>query len=380
MFNKIAQYFLFFLFALYYAQDWLYETGSTLSQLCLVIIILISGIYMVKTFLLNDRKNLFFFAWTFFIFLNLIGFVFNPDFSEGPVRDAIKNTLGCMLPFYPFYYFARKGTLKTVHLIGFVLLILPIIIFRYFTNASQILIERSNSDKDLVNNLAYMFVSILPFVFLIKKRIISVLMMLLVVMFVIQGAKRGAIIASSIGLAMYFYYQIKTVEKQKRIVGYLSVILVIIILTAFAYITSMSNDFMLNRMTSILEGDTSNRTYIYTSVFNNWYKSDNIINLMFGYGIAGSLMVSGDLAHNDWLEVLSNFGLTGVFAYILLFYSAFKSSLTREWMLDKRILMFTILCMWFFITLVSMWYTSLDYYANSILFGYLLGNKNKSLE
>jgi hypothetical protein len=381
--NKLAREFLFILFVLYYAQDWLYTSGSLFSQICIIIIILISGVYMVKSLLLKDRKNMFFNAWTIFIILNLTGLIFKPDLSEGPVRDAIKNTLGCMLPFYPFYYFAKKEELKTIHLIRFALLILPIIIFRYFTNKSDVLLIQNPDNTDVVNNFSYMFVSILPYIFLIKKRrLIAVLLMLLIIMFVIQGAKRGAIIAASIGLLMYFYYQIKTIENKRRILGFISVIIVIMILSVFAYITSMSNDFMLNRMTSMVEGDTSNRSILYAMIFEKWYASDNILNLLFGYGLAGSLVLTDGwgLAHNDWLELLSNFGLTGIFTYIFLFYSAVKTSLTKEWMSDKRILMLTLVFMWFFITLVSMWYNALEYFANAILFGYLVGNKNLNLE
>ena len=381
-FNNIIRDSLFLLFAFYYAQDWLYTSGSFFSQACIVIIILISGVYLVKTLLLKDRKNLFFIAWTIFIILNLTGFIFKPDLSEGLIRDELKNTLGCMLPFYPFYYFARKGELKTMHLIRFALLILPIIIFQYYTNERHVLSTINLDNTDVVNNSAYMFVSILPFIFLIKKRrLIAMLLMLLIIMFVIQGAKRGALIAASIGLFMYFYYQIQTIERQHRILGFVGVIIIIMVLIVFAYKTFMSNTFMLNRMASMLEGDTSNRSIIYATIFKKWSTSNNILNLLFGYGLAGSVVLTGDsLAHNDWFELLSSFGLTGVFTYLFLFYSAVKTGLTEEWMSDKRILMLTLVFMWFFITLVSMWYTSLGYFANAILFGYLVGNKNLSLE
>lgn len=380
--TQLIRDFLFFLFALYFAQDWLYTSGSYLSQAFIVIIILISGIYFVKTLFLNDRKNLFFIAWTLFVILNIIGFILNPDLSEGPVRDTIKNILGCMLPFYPFYYFAKKDDLKAIHLIRFFLLILPVIIYRFFTNESNILLESYSDNPDVVNNLAYMFVSMLPFIFLIKKRrLISTFLMLIIIMFVIQGAKRGAIIAASIGLLMYFYYMIKTIEKNQRILGYFGAAIVILLLSAFAYRTSMSDEFMLNRMASILEGDSSDRNILYAAIFNSWYNSNNVLNLLFGYGLAGSLkLTGGGYAHNDWLELLSNFGLTGILAYIFLFYSAVKASLAKDWLLDKRILMFTMVMMWFFITLVSMWYNSLEYYTNAALFGYLMGTKSKSLE
>jgi len=380
--DKLIRDFLFFLFTLYYAQGLLYTSGSFVSQVCILIIILISMVYMVKTFLLKESNNKFFIVWTIFVILNLAGFIYNPDVSEGLVREVIKNTLGCMLPFYPFYYFARKDELKAKHLVWFSVLLLPLITWQYFIAESNFLSKSSTTGTEMVNNWSYMFVGIIPFIFLIrKKRLIATLMMILIVMFVIKGAKRGAIMAASVGMIMYFYYLLKTIDKQHKILGYISVFFVILILVGFVYLNSMSNSFMMSRMTSILEGDTSNRNLIYTSILKNWYSSDNILNFLFGYGLAGSVGLSGGhLAHNDWLELLSNFGIIGVSVYAFLFYSAFKTSLTPEWMLDKKILMLTIVLMWFSVALVSMWYISLENFTNAILLGYLSGHKGVSLE
>ena len=79
----------------------------------------------------------------------------------------------------------------------------------------------------------------------------------------------------------------------------------------------MSEEFMIKRMASILEGNTSGRDVIYGTIFTKWYSSTNIWNLLFGFGFAGSLEITGgSYAHNDWLELLSNFGLTGIIAYL----------------------------------------------------------------
>lgn len=379
--HRIVREFLFIVFALYFAQDWLYTSGSLLSQLCIVIIILISGVYLMKTLFMNDRKNLFFIAWTLFIILNLTRFIFQFDLSAGPARDAIKNTLGCMLPFYPFYYFTRKGELKEKQLIRFALLILPVFIFRFLVNQRTYMTTFDRDANEVVNNLAYAFTGLIPYVFLIKnKRLPSGAFMLVILLFVIQGSKRGAIIAASIGLILYFYYQIIISEKRYRITNYVSAFIIIILLSTFAYRTVISNEFVLDRMTSMMQGGTSNRTYLYTIIFRNWYAGNNLLNLLFGYGLAGSIVLTGGgLAHNDWLEILSNFGLIGIFSYIFLFYSAVKTALAKEWLLDKKIVMLTMVSMWFFITLISMWYTSLDYFTNAILFGYLMGNFSRNL-
>lgn len=380
--KQLPRDFLFFLFALYSAQGWLYPTGSIFSKACIVLIIFISGVYLIRTLLVNEKKSLFYIAWTLLIILNIIGFIFNPDLSEGPNRDMFKQILGCMLPFYPFYYFAEKGELKANNLIWFFIVLIPILIINFYSNNSVMVLERGSDNQNVVNNRAYSFVSLIPFVFLIKKRkILSGALMAIFIMFIIQGAKRGAIIAGAIGLIMYFFYQIKTVEKHNWILNYLITFTVIIGLAAFAYKTSQGNVFMINRMTSILEGSTSGRDVLYGTIFTEWFNSNNIWNLLFGFGFAGSLEITGgNFAHNDWFELLSNFGLTGILAYLFLFYAAVKSIMNHDLMTDKRYLLLTIIIIWFFITLVSMWYTSLGGFKQAILFGYLLGSKSRSLE
>lgn len=371
---------LFLLFVLYYLLNLVRSEGSMYSQFFIVAIVLISGIYFLKTLINKDNWGLFFSAWTFFVLLNIIGFIFSSDLSERQSLDMFKNISVCMLSFYPFYYFAKKGDLKTNHLLRFFFVLLPIIILEFYSTGAMLLYERDI--ENVVNNRAYLFVSVMPFVFLIKnKKLISGALMIIIMLLIIQGAKRGAIIAGSIGLLVYFYYLLKTIEKSNKYLGYLGVVLTLIALIFFSYKTYLNNEFVLGRMTSVLEGDTSNRYYLYLTIFDKWFYSTNIWNLLFGFGFGGSLEITmGGFAHSDWLELLASFGITGILAYLFLFYAAFKVNIHNKWMIDKKILMLTITIIWFFVSLISMVYTTLYYFTFSILFGYLIGNENKSLD
>jgi len=379
--NKILRDLLFALIAVYFAQGWLYTEGSFISRSCVVGLIILSFFYLIKTSLISGKNSPFYNAWTIFLILNIVGFLFTSDLNKSTTYNMFKNILIFMLPFYPLYYFSYKGDLKSIHLTRFFLILIPIVIMLFYTNRSNILLERTTANPNIVNNIAYSFVSLLPFVFLIKNRIISMSFMILIIFFIISGVKRGAIIAGSIGLVFYFYYLIKKIENRNKIIGFLSVIIIISSVTAFAYKTSLSNEFMINRMVSILEGNTSGRLGIYDSIFNEWYNSDNILNLVFGFGFAASVDITdGNYAHNDWLELLSNYGILGICIYAFLFYTALKLCFKKEWHFDKRILMVTITLIWFFTSLISMRYTSLSGIFQSILLGYLVGNESKELE
>lgn len=380
-FTGFLREFLFLIFALYLSQGLIYPSGSFFSQICLALILLISGVYFVKSLLLPGKTSMFFIAWTIFLLVNILGFLITADFSLDNHNQMFKAILGCMLPFYPFYYFANKDELKAPQLVRFFLVMLLIIIFQFFRLRNMILLDRYSDNLDVVNNESYDFVNLIPFVFLIKKKkIISGVLMGLLLFFIIQGSKRGAIIAGVLGLLGYFYYLLKTIEKKNRIRGYIVAIIVLFGISAFGLKIYLSNEFLIDRMTSLSEGNTSGRNFIYETIFNAWYNSESVWNYLTGFGFASSLKITGDsYAHSDWLELLSNFGLIGIGAYMLLFYSATKQCLNKYWMEDKRTLMLTITMIWFSTSLISMWYMSIANFTQAILLGYLAGNKEKSL-
>ncbi|WP_085537631.1 O-antigen ligase family protein [Massilibacteroides vaginae] len=363
---------LFLLFPIYYLQGVVYPKGSTISQLCLFLILLICSWLFVKTLLLKERKPLFYKAWTALLLLNIVGFIFTANYSDPMHLGAFKEILGCLLPFYAFYYFSKKGCLESKHLITFFLIILPVTILFYFANRYQILLNRS-MDGDLVNNVAYSFVRLIPFVFLIKeKKLLSLLSFMLLFIFIIAGAKRGAFIAGGIYFLLYFYYQLKTIDKRQRNYYYFLIIIVLSAFLYYVYSTVVSNEFFMDRLVSMAEGDSSGRDWIYQSIWNEWYKSESYLNILLGYGFASSLgMTGGFFAHNDWLELLSSFGLIGVAVYLFLFYAVFKTIRNKQLALDKRYLLFSITIVWLFISFFSMWYTTMGSYTQAILLAYL---------
>jgi len=379
--TSLIRDFLFSLYVIYFAQGSLYPSGSIISKTCIGTIIFISGIYFIKTLLIKNKRDLFYNSWTLFILLNIIGFIFNPELSDWQNRNMIKHILGCMLSFYPFYYFAKNGELKAKHLVLLLVAMIPVLILAFFTQERNILMARDTENTNVVNNVAYSFVNLLPYVFLIKnKKMISGALMILILSFIINGAKRGAIIAGLIGTLLYFYYLIRTIEKRNLIFGYFAVIIIILGLGVYVFRTSLTNQYMVNRMASMIEGNTSGRNEIYETLFFNWYHSDNIINLIFGFGFGSSLDIAGIKAHSDWLELLTSFGLIGILLYLFIFYAAARNIWTRNWMADKRILLLCVVMIWFFVSMISMMYNSFDGFLFAILFAYLLGNKEEAIE
>src|SRR5690606_4527350 len=145
----------------------------------------------------------------------------------------------------------------------------------------------------------------------------------------------------------------------------------------------MSNEYLLQRLEKIdfSTGDgAGSRNYIYGSILDAWLTTENFLNLLFGFGFAGSLkLTNGMFAHNDWLELLSNFGLLGITIYLSLFVSLFLYIKYRMTGLNK-IILFCIMSLWLISTLFSMNYISGSSYFQTIIIAYLVGNNEMCIK
>lgn len=67
--------------------------------------------------------------------------------------------------------------------------------------------------------------------------------MMILMFFIIQGGKRGALIAGTIGLLFFIYYSLKTVEKKYRYRSFIFVFIGVFGLSYFVYNVFQNNDF-----------------------------------------------------------------------------------------------------------------------------------------
>lgn len=376
--NEQIRNFLFILIALYYSQGALFTQGTIVTQIALLLILGISSLYLLKVYTLPRRAPIVN-AWSALLLLNVLGYLLTGDLKQH--INYLKAILVVLLPFYSFYYFAVKNMLKRKHFILFFIVMLAISILQFYYTRKIVLESRLHTGVDMVNNSAYLFVGLIPFVFLFKNRILSILSMGILLFYIVLGAKRGALIVGGIGTLLFAYYQIRTVPQRMKSRVYPIVTLGLGTLIWFVYRMYAQNDFVMKRMGGMFEGQSSGRDVIYSNILNAWYNSDNLLNYIFGFGFYASTKLSGTghAAHNDWLELLANFGLLGVSVYLFLFYCGFKSALTPGWSKDKKLLMFSMMTIWFVTTLFSMGFNSASFTGMFLLIAYLTGSKHKDI-
>lgn len=365
------------LLLIYFAQGSLYESGSIISQIILFVIILFGSFSFLKCISHGLLKHRFVIAWTLLVILNIFGYIFSADFDNSVHFSNFKNILFTSLTFYSIYYFTSQNKINDKTMFIFSMLMLPLAILQFYYYEKQQFLE-FNQEKT-VNNISYIFVGLIPFLFFVKKRIYSIILLILIVSFIIISGKRGAAISGIAGILVYFVYIFKSIKNKSKIeklVSYFTIILLLISFTYFTFSFIETDSFLFDRLTS---GYKSNRDTNYQQIFSYWYESNNFFSLLFGFGFASSMTMNseGVLAHNDWLEIISNFGLIGFFVYILLLYSLLKTILLTT---DKqyKYTLLSILIIWSLISLFSMFYNELNSFFYAMVLGYIYG-KTKSI-
>ena len=305
--------------------------------------------------------------------LNLIYF-FTSYFWLTPSTTQIGNTLYALLAFISFAYLGKSGVLtsKFITVSGILLIVAAI---PSFYHAQQLaLIKLLTEADDTTVNASVLFLMLLPMVLIIRNRMISLILFCVCLFFLIQGAKRGNIVAAVIPSALYVWMLFK--ENRKSFFRTLLLIVAIICIAIWVKDIILADDYLLQRYEDTLEGNSSDRDMIYQTMWNMWYESDNILTIIFGYGFAGTVTFSPmhKMAHNDWLEILVDYGLVGIICYLWIFISFFKRMIKMELSIYHYVLL-SILFVWFSKTLFSMGFTEESLALMAIPFGYIIKYK-----
>lgn len=306
--------------------------------------------------------------------LNLIYFFVSYLWSN-PSTTTLGNTLYALLAFVMFAFLGKKGILTHKFILVSAIL-LTVAAIPSFYNAQQLALTKIASESDETTvNASTIFLMLLPLLFCLRNRFVSLVLFCVYLFFLISGAKRGNILAAVIPAVLYAWMLYK--ENKKNVFKISVFIIAIVAVALWVKDLILSNNYLLSRYEQTLEGNTSGRDVIYSIMWNMWSGTDSIVNLLFGFGYNGTFLYSPihKFAHNDWLEILVDFGLLGA-----LFYAAIFISFARLYFrLDRgypRLVCIAIVSIWFMKTLYSMGFTDQTLVLMAIPFGCLYGNNS----
>ena len=167
-------------------------------------------------------------------------------------------------------------------------------------------------------NSIYYCVLLLPLCYLVDKRIIKYSMLFIAALLTIITCKRTALI-SIICCAFLPPILEKGGKRSKKKTGTLLLLMLVCIVLVYVakYLSKSIDITIIQRMQSLQEDGGSGRTTTYALVWEA-FKGSNIIKKIFGHGYNAVFLdrISISSAHNDFLEVIYDYGIIGLLLYV----------------------------------------------------------------
>lgn len=376
------------LFLVYLLQGTIFMEGSIISRSLLIVILLVSLYFWGYALLRFDLPiplkilSVLLAGWTIYGIMPILFGMETMSYMPPPFT-ALKGQYLSLLPIFSFYVFFRKGWLTEQMMLRWVFIFFIVVIISFYNernDALRRLYERGGGHEEIVNNAGYTVVSFLTLLPLLwKKAFWQYLMLGICMLYVLMGYKRGAILSGTLCAIWFFYYSYKNSKRNSGRSSRRSFTLFILTIALFVgavyatrYFLSTS-DFFNERLEQALEGDTSNRSYIYGYLWNHFVNESGIIAFIFGNGAYGTLELINSYAHNDWLEIAIDNGVIFLLLYLAYWISLFRMLFKSNKDSISSVMLGMFIIIYFLKTLFSMSYNDLTIYASCAL-GYSLAN------
>ena len=367
------------LWCLYNLQGVLYPMGSFVAQLMLGLTLSMSVYYLWSLFvhyklpMVLKILSFLLLVWTIY---GLILIIFGNGVRWLPDYYYLKNIYISQLPIFVFYYFSKEGYLTESLLKKWTVVFVIIAIASFHIKIGTRIAEDALGREEFTNNTAYVVLSTLPLVPLFyRKTIIQYVLLGIVLLYVLLGMKRGAILCVALASVWFLFRSFKVNSAGGKKVWQLLLTILIIAgaVVAVQWLLSSSNYFAY-RLAETMEGNSSDRDYLFSASFYYFFEQSNVLRILFGNGADATVRIFGNYAHNDWLEIAINNGLVTLVLYFVFWIDLLKTVVkTRKRNYTAYLMMGLFLISFFLKSLYSMTYYSLPMYA-ACAFGFALAN------
>lgn len=358
----------------YMMQNIVYPQGI-INQIFQAVMILMGLFSIVEYFTTQNRSRpallkASFILLAMFSFYGIYIIIFGDGIEWTSDIDYLKYSLTSLTPIFFFYVEAGKGNLTPSRIRKYIFVVFLAALLMFYRVKFEA-VEAMNREE-ITNNAAYLFVSLIPMAFFWWKRpTIQYALIAAALMFIVMGMKRGAILIAGICTLIFILGNLRAAPARTKIMAtFLSVCL---IGGSFWYVgrTLETSEYFAARLEATQAGDASGRDVIYSEILNAVASEKNPIRLLFGHGANSTILYAGNYAHQDWLEVLCNNGLTGVVILFSFYFFLYRTMRKSKEIFPPQIFyaFFSLFFALFIKTLFSMSVQSMDL-AQTMLIGF----------
>ena len=265
------------------------------------------------------------------ICLYMIFFALNSLANDGgyaPRSNAILSSCcwGSIFSLSYFYYVHNKFS-KVIEMVIVLILCVSVILFFDISIISAYSLSRG--EVGVMYSTPYYALAFLPFVLMMKNKFVSLALNMGIISCIIISGKRGGFVAYFLALLCYYLQFDNNLSLQKKIKACLKkasliVCMIFSILVLEDWLTPVDRLSVLQRLELFFtEGNMSGRQDLYDGIYFA-LQDNNLFEWILGHGFRNTVIAIGNVAHNDFLEVLYDYGLIGLMLVILLLLSLIR--------------------------------------------------------
>lgn len=301
--------------------------------------------------------------------------VFSLEMGRVPTFTLFKNTsMFCLMLFWGYKMGLSGRMSDRQNMVACIVVTLTAVL--QFVIVGNSIIEEGKLGQDFTNNGGYCMVTALSFITPVirKHRVMSMICFVILFTGVMMSVKRGAILCMTVMLIYYYlYYPDREGDSKRRRVFLLVFITVGILGTLL--VEAVHTRYLQSRVMETLAGGMSGRDHIYRDCIEAWTREEDFVILLSGRGISSTIGIAGNYAHSDWLELLTDMGLTGVILYAVFFITAFRFvNSRRRYDPYMRFTMNLILLLTLCQSIFSMGFAAIFNCWSALLWGIYAGN------
>lgn len=283
---------------------------SFTSRLILLACSLISIVILYKKN--NDNKlTIYKYINLFSIYIIIISALLLPEINKFAIADLIK----IIFPLTTFWAFILiNNRYDETRLLNCFLFSIMIFVAIFYLRDLKFIILNSNQNMNVLNS-AYFTLFSLPIALLNRNKYIRITAWIIAIIVLTTALKRTGIIALILGGTLYLLS-----FKNNKFKSFIFLFFLISIGTVFFNIFKeteiISN--LVNRFDSILEDNGSGRDIVYQETWE-MISNSKMIDKIIGHGYNSVVRDSkiNFSAHNDFLEIIYDFGYIGLVFYVM---------------------------------------------------------------
>lgn len=291
-----------------------------LYTLCIILL----GLFLTLTWVRFFANILASLVVAWFVYILFVNFLFIDSGQYGYLDTFIDTTLwvSLFLTFYYIFYHDDEGIYLQKMLSAypyFYALVFVIVTYRVYFNIDYSLIQVHQSDEI---NAVYWVLVLTPLSFLMKSKTVRYVILISAFFLILLSTKR-------LGAIAIFIILISSIAMDAKSSGYrlgkllIGLMLLCVPLFVFKFIAEKNEINVIQRLSETELRDES-RMELYLDTMDKYFSKDPVYQLIgSGHRSTGrdrGLDLVTKTSHNDFIEVLYNYGVIGLTIYLFIFY------------------------------------------------------------